>query len=92
VVYASFLLFEQNTFVARLANLSSDPRNVARIREIIDVINARIGANLDLKTFLGILLAVLSWIAMAIVQFATPNEVLAVLLPLTMLLLRNGRL
>jgi AI-2 transport protein TqsA len=121
VLYASFLLFEQNTFVARLANLSGESRNAERIRQIIDVINERIGAYLALKTFLGLLLGILSWIvmayvglefatfwavliallnyipyigavlgialpvAMAFVQFASPNEVLAVLLPLTVI-------
>jgi len=126
VLYASFLLFEQNTFVARLAILSSDSRNAERIRQIIEVINARIGAYLALKTFLGILLGGLSWmvmavvglefaafwavliallnyipyigavlgialpVAMAFVQFATSNEVLAVLLPLTVIQIFMG--
>ena len=119
LLYASFLLIEQRSFDAKIANLSSDPRTVARIRQITSDINARIGSYLALKTFLSILLGLISWIVMAfvglefaafwavliallnyvpyigsflgvlfpvtmaIVQFANPNDVLAVLLPLT---------
>jgi AI-2 transport protein TqsA len=118
-LYASFLLAEKRSFADKIAHLSSDPRDVARIREITIDINARIGSYLALKTFLGILLGAASWLVMtwiglefaafwavliavlnyapyigsvlgvllpavmAIVQFGTPNEVLAVLLPLT---------
>ncbi len=121
LLYASFLLIEQRSFDAKIAALSSDPRIVARIRQVTSDINSRIGAYLALKTFLSILLGLTSWIVMAfvglefaafwavviallnyvpyigsflgvlfpvtmaIVQFANPNDVLAVLLPLTAL-------
>lgn len=121
LLYASFLLIEQRSFDAKIAAISSDPRSIARIRQITSDINSRIGAYLALKTFLSILLGATSWIAMAfmglgfagfwaaliallnyipyigsflgvlfpvtmaIVQFANPNDVLAVLLPLTAL-------
>jgi predicted PurR-regulated permease PerM len=121
LLYASFLLIEQRSFDAKIAAISSDPRIVARIRQVTSDINSRIGAYLALKTFLSILLGATSWIAMAlvglefagfwaaliallnyipyigsflgvlfpvtmaIVQFANPNDVLAVLLPLTAL-------
>ena len=121
LLYASFLLIEQRSFDAKIAALSSDPRIVARIRQVTSDINSRIGAYLALKTFLSILLGLTSWIVMAfmglefaafwavviallnyvpyigsflgvlfpvtmaIVQFANPNDVLAVFLPLTAL-------
>jgi len=121
LLYASFLLIEQRSFDAKVAAISSDPRIVARIRQVTSDINTRIGAYLALKTFLSILLGLTSWIAMAfmglefaafwaaliallnyipyigsflgvlfpvtmaIVQFANPSDVLAVLLPLTAL-------
>jgi AI-2 transport protein TqsA len=121
LLYASFLLIEQRSFDAKIAAISSDPRIVARIRQVTFGINSRIGAYLALKTFLSILLGATSWIAMAlmglefagfwavliallnyipyigsflgvlfpvtmsIVQFANPNDVVAVLLPLTAL-------
>ncbi len=121
ILYATFLLVERRSFDAKIAAISSDPRSIARIRQVTSDINARIGAYLALKTFLSILLGVTSWIVMAflglqfaafwavliallnyvpyigsflgvlfpvtmaIVQFANPNDVLAVLLPLTAL-------
>jgi len=121
ILYASFLLIEKRSFDAKIASISSDPRSIARIRQITSDINARIGAYLALKTFIGILLGATSWIVMAfaglqfaalwavliallnyvpyigsflgvlfpvtmaIVQFANPSDVLAVLLPLTVL-------
>ena len=121
LLYASFLLIEQRSFDAKIAGLSSDPRIVARVRQVTSDINSRIGSYLALKTFLSILLGLTSWIVMAfmglefaafwavviallnyvpyigsflgvlfpvtmaIVQFANPNDILAVLLPLTAL-------
>lgn len=121
LLYASFLLIEQRLFSAKIANLSSDPCTVARIREITTDINERTGSYLALKTFIGILLGVISWmvmalvglefavlwavliallnyapyigsflgvlfpVIMAIVQFGNLNEVLALLLPLTVI-------
>ena len=121
LLYASFLLIEQRSFDAKIAAISSDPRSIARIRQVTSDINTRIGAYLALKTFLSILLGLTSWIVMAfmgldfaafwavliallnyvpyigsflgvlfpvtmsIVQFANPNDVLAVLVPLTAL-------
>jgi AI-2 transport protein TqsA len=121
LLYASFLLIEQRSFDAKIAALSSDPRIVARVRQVTSDINSRIGSYLALKTFLSILLGLTSWIVMAfmglefaafwavviallnyvpyigsflgvlfpvtmaIVQFANPNAVLAVFLPLTAL-------
>ena len=55
---AGFLLLEQRSFAAKVANITNDPRNAARIRGIVADINARIGSYLALKTFLSILLGV----------------------------------
>ena len=121
LLYASFLLIERRSFDGKIAALSSDPRIVARVRQVTSDINSRIGSYLALKTFLSILLGLTSWIVMAfmglefaafwavliallnyvpyigsflgvlfpvtmaIVQFANPNDVLAVFLPLTAL-------
>jgi AI-2 transport protein TqsA len=63
-LYATFLMIERRGFDAKLANLSDDPKRVARIREVIRVINQRIGSYLALKTVLSIFLGVVSWIIM----------------------------
>ena len=60
-LYATFLLVERRAFETKLANLSDDPQRVARIREVIQAINRRIGSYLALKTLLSILLGAVSW-------------------------------
>lgn len=50
VLYATFLLIEQRSFAAKLANISTDRRQVERVREIMTEINARVGSYLALKT------------------------------------------
>jgi len=62
---AGFLLLEQRSFAAKLANITSDPANAARIRGIVADINARIGTYLAQKTFLSILLGATCWGVMA---------------------------
>jgi predicted PurR-regulated permease PerM len=64
LLYASFLLVEQRSFATKVANLSSNPQTVARIRQITADINMRIGSYLALKTGIGILLGVVSWVIM----------------------------
>jgi AI-2 transport protein TqsA len=64
-LYATFLLVERHAFETKLANLSDDPKRVARIREVIGTINRRIGSYLALKTLLSLLLGVVSWAVMA---------------------------
>jgi AI-2 transport protein TqsA len=66
-LYAGFLLIERASFVSKIANLSSDPRDAARIMEITADINAQIGSYLAVKTLLGILLGVLCWVVMAFI-------------------------
>ena len=67
LLYAVFLLLEQRSFATKIANISTDPQNVARVREIINDINRRVGSYLALKTFISILLGVVSWVIMAFV-------------------------
>jgi len=82
ILYASFLLIEKRSFDTKIAAISSDPRSIARIRQITSDINARIGAYLALKTFIGILLGATSWIVMAFagLEFAAFWAVLIALL------------
>jgi AI-2 transport protein TqsA len=81
-LYATFLLVERSAFETKLANLSDDPKRVARIREVIGTINRRIGSYLALKTLLSILLGVVSWAVMALygLEFALLWAVLAAFL------------
>jgi AI-2 transport protein TqsA len=65
-LYATFLLLERRGFETKLANLSDDPKRVARIRDVIQAINRRIGSYLALKTVLSILLGGVSWAIMAL--------------------------
>jgi predicted PurR-regulated permease PerM len=65
-LYATFLLVERAAFETKLANLSDDPKRVARIREVIEAINRRIGSYLALKTLLSLLLGAVSWGVMAL--------------------------
>jgi len=65
-LYATFLLLERSGFETKLANLSDDPKRVARIREVIGAINRRIGSYLAMKTVLSILLGGVSWAIMAL--------------------------
>jgi predicted PurR-regulated permease PerM len=65
-LYATFLLLERSAFETKLTNLSDDPTRVARIRQVIEAINRRIGSYLALKTLLSIALGALSWVVMAL--------------------------
>jgi predicted PurR-regulated permease PerM len=82
LLYAVFLLVEQHSFAAKIANISNDPRSVARISGIIADINRRIGSYLALKTFISILLGAISWLVMVAfgLEFAAFWAVLITLL------------
>jgi predicted PurR-regulated permease PerM len=64
LLYATFLMIERRSFDTKIANISSDPRSVARIREVTNDINRRIGSYLALKTLLSALLGAISWVIM----------------------------
>lgn len=66
MLYAVFLLVERRSFDAKLARMADDPKQVARIRDVIGTINRRIGSYLALKTLLSVLLGVVSWVVMAL--------------------------
>ena len=72
ILYATFLMMEQSVFDGKMAQMSSDPRNAARIRQITSDINRRVGAYLSVKTAVNVLLGVVCWGIMALlgVQFA----------------------
>lgn len=105
-LYATFLLIEQRAFGTKLNNLSADPARVARIRDVIKAINARIGSYLALKSLLSLLLGAVSWVIMSLfgLEFAALWAVLtgvlnfvpylgsffAVLLPVLMAILQFG--
>lgn len=61
IVYTGFLLAERGVFAGKIARLSPDPDRVARIRQVIDDINARIGAYLVMKTLINLLLGGISY-------------------------------
>jgi len=105
-LYATFLLVEYHGFDAKLANLSQDPQRVARIREVIQTINRRIGSYLALKTVISALLGAVSWVIMVLfgLEFALlwavlvaflnfvpyVGSVLGVVLPVLMALVQFG--
>jgi AI-2 transport protein TqsA len=66
LLYASFFLIEQEAFAEKLTHISSDPVRTARIRQITDDINRRVGAYLAVKTGVCALLGLVSWAAMAL--------------------------
>lgn len=63
-LYACFLLVERDRLDAKIAAIASSPQHAQRIRQVIADINARVGAYLALKTFLGVLLGGLSYVIM----------------------------
>lgn len=78
MLYATFLLVERRAFDAKLAAMSDDPKQVARLRTVIGTINRRIGSYLALKTLLSVLLGVVSWVVMRLygLEFAALLAVL----------------
>jgi predicted PurR-regulated permease PerM len=81
-LYATFLLLERRSFATKLANLSDDPARVARVRQVIEAINRRIGSYLALKTLISLLLGVSSYVVMRMfgLEFAALWAVLITLL------------
>lgn len=71
-LYVTFLLIEQRDFSAKLDQVSGNPESVARVREVINNINTRIGQYLAIKTLINVLLGLVSWTVLAAfgVEFA----------------------
>ena len=72
LLYATFLMMEQRFFAGKMAQIASEPRDAARIREITSDINRRVGAYLSVKTGVNVLLGAVCWVIMALfgLQFA----------------------
>jgi len=64
LLYATFLMVELRSFDTKIANISDDPRSVARIRLVTSDINRRIGSYLALKTVISVFLGAVSWVIM----------------------------
>jgi predicted PurR-regulated permease PerM len=81
-LYACFLLVERSHLDAKISNIARSPQHAQRIKQVIADINSRVGAYLALKTFLGVLLGVLSYAVMRLtgLEFATFWAVMIVLL------------
>jgi AI-2 transport protein TqsA len=65
VLYVAFLLIEMSTADRKIGKLSSDPKVIAQLQKIVVHINDRVGTYLALKTFVGLLTGVTSWMVMA---------------------------
>ena len=72
LLYVTFLLVEKRVFPQKLQNLSDDPDDVSRIRQVLDSISTRTGQYLALKTLVSVILGAISWVIMAAfgVEFA----------------------
>ncbi|MGJ7510726.1 AI-2E family transporter [Variovorax sp. GT1P44] len=81
-LYACFLLVERSHLDAKISAIARSPQHAQRIRQVIADINSRVGAYLALKTFLGVLLGVLSYAVMRFLglEFAPFWAVMIVLL------------
>ncbi len=64
LLYVAFLLLEQRVLADKIDNIAATPDRAALIRQIIVDTNSRIGSYLAVKSFLGLLLAVISWAIM----------------------------
>jgi AI-2 transport protein TqsA len=71
-LYVTFLLLEKRFFPDKLQRLSDNPKAAERIRRVLADINARIGAYLAMKTFINVILGVVSWAILSLmgVEFA----------------------
>ncbi|WP_286504714.1 AI-2E family transporter [Variovorax davisae] len=63
-LYACFLLVERSNLDVKILAIARSPEQAQRIKQVIADINARVGAYLALKTFLGVLLGALSYVIM----------------------------
>jgi AI-2 transport protein TqsA len=65
--YAAFLLAEWAIFSSKLGKISRDPETVAGVRLVLEQINDRIGRYLALKTFVNLVLGLISYAMMKVV-------------------------
>jgi AI-2 transport protein TqsA len=67
LIYAGFLLAERGTFPVKLGAMSQDADTLAEVRAVLGEINQRIGRYLALKTFVNVVLGLVSYAMMALV-------------------------
>lgn len=79
LLYVAFLLVERRVLSAKIARMSGDPQQVARIQTVVANINARIGTYLALKTLVSVIQGMVTWAILAFlgVDFAVFWAVLA---------------
>lgn len=66
-VYTGFALAERRLFARKLARMGADTSNSALIGQIVDTINDRIGDYLAAKTFVNLVLGLISWVVMIVI-------------------------
>lgn len=66
-VYTGFALAERRIFARKLSRLASDPDDSALIGQIVDTINDRIGDYLAAKTFVNLVLGLISYLVMILI-------------------------
>jgi len=64
LLYVTFLLVEKRVFPAKLRNLSDDPEDGSRVKQVLDSISTRVGQYLALKTLVSVILGAISWVIM----------------------------
>ncbi len=72
LVYAGFILSEQQAFAIKIARLSDEPAHVAQIQQVIRDVNSRIGTYLVMKTLVNLTLGVASYVILRLygIEFA----------------------
>ena len=66
-VYTAFALAERRIFARKLSRMASDPADSALIGQIVDTINDRIGDYLAAKTFVNLVLGLISYLVMIVI-------------------------
>jgi AI-2 transport protein TqsA len=64
IIYTAFALAERQVFARKLSRMSPDPADSALIGEIVNTINDRIGDYLAAKTFINLVLGLISYVVM----------------------------
>lgn len=62
LLYVTFLLVEKRVFPEKLRNLSEDPGDASRVKQVLDSISTRVGQYLALKTLVSVILGAISWV------------------------------
>lgn len=108
LLYMTFILVERDSLPGKIARVVPDPAHAARLRAIVEDINARVGSYLALKALLGAIQAAASYAVMRAfgLEFATfwamlillfnfvpyLGSILSVLLPVAMGVVQFGDL